>query len=440
MEAQMAALTALVHSLVQQRAPQAPQAPQAPTIPALSQPSAAVISLPPVFRSTRSLDEDEEEESEPSLSQPQPSTSQRPAPQHQQPASYSNAEAPGRRVAALLGAQKSQPFLRQLGAPSTGSGTFKQQNRGGGYHLGGHPLQQTSRPSKKAPKEVKVCKLNMVSVAQSWQGDRLVPDLVHAIQVAFIPDGSIVRERLSVSSPRKEKWIGFREYLSTNGYMQPLHLTDGMTPKDMVKHVEDIFAKSLPGGLPKLWQWAAISPKSHFFHQSGMFSPWQTTLMDIRGHFLSLPFVCIVPESWETVTHKTFRRGLAEALGRDPVTWADELAVPMPKLKQAVIELDDEESGEERDMAEPEGDPRCDGCGEVYPDERMKLHVQSCKKLGKRPAGRKAVIAEVYDVDAYEEADSPDEPGQFQQVRTTRDHASHLPSTYLSYTCCLRQR
>ena len=436
MQAQMA----VVHSLVEQRAPQAPQARQAPTIPALSQPSAAVISLPPVFRSTRNLEEDEEEESEPSLSQPQPSTSQRPSPQHQQPASYSNAEAPGRRVAALLGAQKSQPFLRQLGAPSTGSGTFKQQNRGGGYHLGGHPLQQTSRPSKKAPKEVKVCKLNMVSVAQSWQGDRPVPDLIHVIQVAFIPDGSIVRERLSVSSPRKEKWIGFREYLSTNGYMQPLHLTDGMTSKDMVKHVEDIFAKSLPGGLPKLWQWAAISPKSHFFHQSGIFSPWQTTLMDICGHFLSLPFVCIVPESWETVTHKTFRRGLAEALGRDPVTWADELAVPMPKLKQTVIELEDEESGEERDMAEPEGDPRCDGCGEVYPDERMKFHVQSCKKLGKRPAGRKAIIAEVYDVDAYEEADSLDEPGQLEQVRTARGHASHLPSTYLSYTCCLRQR
>jgi hypothetical protein len=107
--------------------------------------------------------------------------------------------------------------------------------------------------------------------------------------VVYIPDGTFVRDKLTLVSIFKSKWAGTKEYLSTAGYMQPLHFKAHMSAKDMVEHVETIFKSSRP--LPRLWSWAFLQPASQNLNPAAVYSPWDTSLDNLRARCLDTQFI-----------------------------------------------------------------------------------------------------------------------------------------------------
>lgn len=210
--------------------------------------------------------------------------------------------------------------------------------------------------------------------------------------MVYIPDGTFVRDKLTLVSIFKSKWAGTKEYLSTAGYMQPLHFKAHMSAKDMVEHVETIFKSSRP--LPRLWSWAFLQPASQNLNPAAVYSPWDTSLDNLHARCLNTQFICIIPETWETQHHSGFRRAVAQAISRDPVSWEPLPKTPVgPPLTQAkkgkrraVRETSSELDREEQRYRDAEAleiamaDPTCPGCGRSYPTDRLEWHVTSCAK------------------------------------------------------------
>lgn len=187
-----------------------------------------------------------------------------------------------------------------------------------------------------------------------------------------------------------------------------------MSAQDMVQHVESTFAKAIPGGLPQLWQWAGLLGQSFTFHQTFTYSPWQTTLAELKAHFSSQRFVFIIPETWATVTDRPFRQGLAKALKRSYISW-EPLVVYKGKGKRTQVDVDSDSDDDSSDEdAVSAQNTRCKGCSKAYPADRLGHHAAACKGVAEakalaEPSQAKAVTPSAgyassvpVDVDAWE--------------------------------------
>lgn len=153
-----------------------------------------------------------------------------------------------------------------------------------------------------------------------------------------------------------------------------------MTATDAARHVESVF-RTAGTPLPQLWQWAVLTVASRNFQPDRLHSPWSTELATLKQLYTNESLAFIVPDTWSDPAYDNiiFRRSMAAAIDRDPVTW-DEL--PKRGKRRAISVLDSDEEEDVKVYIKPEEDnrlSRCIYCFASFPPDRMTVHRKQCE-------------------------------------------------------------